>query len=701
MEDTRIDTITQVVPTPRFRAIRNFLRASGARRGLLLLLLCALSLVFGASAHAEEPGTAVVNVLPADNRPRGVQVRAQTVDATLRESAGVVFADTQVMIDFYNPGPTPIAVPVTLPGPQQAPLALPEQLTATLDNQPLDLVLLPLSADQPQIQATAVVTVPMKGKAALRISYRQALPRQDGLAVFTYNLAATAAWSGKPESLRVTVKFTPEASAQHILGFTPAAPRSRRDGLTWHWENTEPAEDIGVAFIAPSWWADLEAIRQQAASAGGLAEHVALAERYWRLATLTPPPFQKEGYFERFFPNAVEALTAGIMKAGEGAVADAAAVAAAHAGLADFYQAQAERLAPEAALSYLQLAASELQAALTLEPADAATRQAAGGLQSQLLALARARGDALAAQEHEARLAALATEAGLPSEQDLARSAALAAAEEALAAGDHAAAAAEVARAFGADATALPTMPRPRLIQTRITITTTRTGRAFSLQASGDAAADAAALLAQAGQTLDAALPGDVNVEAGPKTLAFTLTYSDTAQLTAMQADAAAALADLPELALLAAALKPGQQAWQIERRPFLISERYVESVNLQPAAAGWKARAAQLAAAAEQARAADGSTIESRLGRVQAALWADDAAAWRALAGRSSVVHRVALETRAVVREWELAAHEAREIAASARNWRYDRLAGVAGGIALLLVVMIYFIWRAIRVVR
>ncbi len=576
------------------------------------MLLCVLGLVFGATAHAEGPGTAVITVLPADGRPRGVQVRAQTVDATISEKAGVIWADTQVLIDFYNPGQTPIVVPVTLPGPQLTPAALPEQLGATLDNKPLQLMLLSPSDGQPQVQATTVITVPVKGKAALRISYRQALPVQDGLAVFTYFLTATANWSGKPESLRVTVRFAPRAAPGQLLSITPAATRDERDGLTWHWENTEPTEDVGVAFITPSWWADLETARQQATPENGLTGYTVLAERTWRLATLTAPHFQDDGIFERFFPAAVEALVDGIANAGDAATP--AQIAAAHVRLADFYQARAGRLAPDAAISYLQLAASELQAALALQPLDVVTRQTADALQRQLLGLARERGDALAAQEHEARVAAIATGAGLPSEQILAQGAALTLAEQAVARGDSTSAAEEVARSFGAGATTLPAMPPPRLAQTRITVTTTPTNRVFSLHASGDAVRTA--LLAQASQALAGALPGFAHAEAGTDFLTFSLPTSDTQQLMATQSVAAAALADVPELALLVAALMPAQQAWHIERQPFLLSERYVEMVDLRSAHTEWEARAAQLTTAAEQARASRRFRNRSKVGQ-------------------------------------------------------------------------------------
>lgn len=655
-----------------------------------MLLCCVLWLAFSPVAHAGDTGTAAITVLPVDGQTRGVQIRAQTVDAVIHEEAGVVWADTRIWIDFHNTGKTPIVVPVALPGPQLAPVPLPEGLKATLNNKPLTLTPLPQRDDQPQIRVSTPVTVPAKGMAELRISYRQALPVQDGLATFAYRLTATANWSGRPESLRVTVRFNPTIAPTQILGYAPVEKRRERDGLTWHWENTEAEHDIQMAFIAPSWWAELETTRQAAASPAGLAEHAALAEHYWRLATLTPPPFQSEGYFDRFYPSAVEALAEGIARPGDAATP--AEIAAARIRLAEIYQAQAGRLAADRAMPYLQLAASELQAALALHPTDAA-RQAAAALQHQLLALAGERGDMLAAQEHEARLAAITTATGLPSEQELARGIALTLAEQAVANGDLAAAAEWVAEAFGADATVRRDAPAPRIAQTCVSVSATPKERSFVIQVIGGNASGEA-LLAQARQALTA-LGYDAQISPGQ--LAFTLPYTDTGRLLAAQAATAAALAEFPELALLTAALRPAGLAWQKDAQPFLLSERYIETADLRSARAAWSGRAEQLQAAAESAMAAS-QPSEARLARIQAALWAEDAAAWRALADRGRVTYRVSLNTREIVREWELAAGETRELSAHAAQWRYDRLGGIAGGIALLLVLMVFVVWRAVR---
>ncbi|MGQ9766834.1 MAG: hypothetical protein ACUVSS_05805, partial [Anaerolineae bacterium] len=651
------------------------------------LLWCALAL----SAHAGETGTASITVLPADGQTHGVQLRAQTVDAVIRQEKGDLWADTHIWVYLYNPGKKAVVMPVSLPGPQLAPAELPADLELVLDRTPL--VLTPL---QPQegfapVRASTVITVPARGAASLRINYRQALPVQDGLAAFAYFLSETAKWSGRPESLRVTVRFDPPLAGGRLLGMAPA-PHRRTDGeLTWHWENTKATQNIGLAFIAPSWWAELEEARRQATPEAGLESYRELADRYWHLANLTPPVFQSEGYFERFFPAAVAALQAGLANPSPAATPDA--IVAARLQLARFYLAQADRLEDERAVPYLQAAADELDAALALRPEYADARQAAGELRSRLAALARGRGDLPAFQEQQARLAALATPAGLPSPEVLSRYEALDLAEAALAQGDRAAAARLIAAAFGPNAVAVIGVPAPRARQTLVKVTTEPTAKRIEVQLAGDAA-EIRPLLAQTA----AALAGIPAVAVEENRLAFTLPFADVGQLSATQARAALALADIPELALLAAALQPLEQGWQVMEGPFLTAERYVELVDLTAAQEAWVAHAQALEAAAATASAQEGPSLAARVARVQGMLWAGDAAAWRALARDSRITYCVTLRTSAVTRTWELAPGETRHLTAETQAWRYERLAWVAGGMALLLALAVYTVWKAGR---
>ncbi len=658
----------------------------------VLPLCCLLWLALTGPVRAEEAGTASITVLPADGQTRGVQLRAQTVDAVIRQESGVVWAETRIWIYLYNPGKGAVVMPVALPGPQLAPAALPERLEVTLERTPLALTLLPPREGSEQVRASTVITVPARGAAGLRINYRQALPVRDGLASFAYFLAETAKWSGRPESLRVTVRFEPPLATGQLLGVAPA-PRTRQDDeLTWHWENTRVSQNVGIAFVAPGRWAELEEARRAAMPGAGLAARQALAEHYWRLANLAPPIFQSQGYFERFFPAAVAALQAGL--ADPGPEATPADVAAARLRLAQFYQARADRLQEtEDALFYLQAAAVELDTALALRAEDADVREAATRVRRRLAVLARERGDLLALQEHEARLAALATPAGRPSAETQVQLAALAQAEAALAQGDRAKAAQLIAGAFGADAVAAPGAPAPRIQQILITIAARPAAKRFEVQAVGEPTA-VRTLLAQTA----AALAGVVQATVERDRLAFTLADASPAELLATQARAAEALAHIPELALLTAALRPSEHTWQITQQPFLITERVVESLDLSPAQEAWARHSQALTTAAAAASATEGTTITARLARVQGGLWAGDAAAWRLLAAHSRVVYRVTLGISDLSRAWELAPGDTPRLAVEAHVWRYERLAWAAGGMALLLVLMVVVVWWAIR---
>ncbi len=309
--------------------------------GLFLALTLGLLLatsVRAAPAREDQPGSAALSIVPQGGRPRGVQLRAQTVDAVISQDAAGVWADMRVWVQLFNPGNQPIVVPVTLPGPQLAAAALPADFEITLNNRPLALP--PLRT----IGFTAPITVPVSGSAHLRLHYRQALSSQDDLVSFTYPLTATLQWGNTPESVRVTIKYAPALPPEAILTHAPAATRRDRDGLTWHIENRKAAASIGVAFMAPVWWREFTAARTAAAaSQAGLAEQMALSRRYEQMANLTAPPFDPAApFFERYYPGAVAALQAGIARPGP--AAQPAELAAAHAGLARLYLARAGRV---------------------------------------------------------------------------------------------------------------------------------------------------------------------------------------------------------------------------------------------------------------------------------------------------------------------------------------------------------------------
>ena len=77
----------------------------------------------------------------------------------------------------------------------------------------------------PVIAYTLPITVPLQGSAVLRVRYNQMLEDQNGLVSYTYPITATARWSGTPESLRVTLNFSPPLPADQVLSRVPAARR--------------------------------------------------------------------------------------------------------------------------------------------------------------------------------------------------------------------------------------------------------------------------------------------------------------------------------------------------------------------------------------------------------------------------------------------------------------------------------------------
>lgn len=191
-------------------------------------------------------------------------------------------------------------------------------------------------------------------------------------------------------------------------------------------------------------------------------------------------------------------------------------------------------------------------------------------------------------------------------------------------------------------------------------------------------------------------------VAAGPA-LTITLRYDDPGELMAAQNRLAAALPDLPELALLRSALSTRHLAWPLTSSPIAQESGYQERVDLSECVRAWDGEAARLEAAAAQAEA----TGEA-LDQVRAAIWRGDARLWRDLPGLSRAVYRVQVDeqgagpewlvTRArefyregsLAREWSIRPGETRQLEASILGWRYDRLA-LAGLIAILIVLTVF----------
>jgi len=647
--------------------------------------------------HAEAPGTAAISVVPADGKTRGIQLRAQTVDATITQDAGGVWADTRVWVQLYNPGNQPVVVPIALPGPQLGASALPDGLEVTADNKHLELQPFQPQKDGPVIGQTAPITITTRGAVSLLIRYRQALAEKDGLVTFTYPLTSTLRWSGTPESLRVTVRFDPPAALGQVLARAPAAQLYDPDGMTWHLEYQRAAQSIGVAFMSPAWWAGFDAARAAAAATGaGPTQHLALSEYYRHLSALPAPPFDSRADFpDRYYPAEDAALLAVLRgsPSSPGPIATADEQLTAHTRLAELYRGRAEQPDGSADEAYLQMAAAEMEAAVTLDGGNADLREGAANLNARLAQAAQARGDSITAAQRQARLDALRVPGGAANDRSLAQATALARATQALEAGDSRQARQLIVEAFGPMAVTLQSLPPPFTTQALVSVTTTPTERIFGVQLSGDGAAPAASL-AQAAQALSACPPTRI-VAAGVQ-LTVTLTYTGAAELRESQACLAAALPSIPELTLLAAALAPQQLEREIMQDPFKATERYVERVDLGSALRAWESLAAQLELASQgEGPAAVALLADPRLAQLQRAFWAEDAAAWRSLADRSRVSYRVEMNAVQADRGWEVRPGEARTLEATAGQLRWKQIAAVAVAAAFLLVLVAYLIWR------
>ena len=641
---------------------------------------------------AETPPTGTLTAVPTDGKHRGIQLRAQTVDATLRQTPDGMLADTILWVKLSNPGKAAVVMPVALGGPQLGPRALPQILDVTLDNQPVDLARLePFTARAnggPIIAYTLPITVPLKGSAALRVHYSQRLTEQGGLVSYTYPITATARWSGTPESLRMTLTFSPPLPPDQVLSHMPAARRTDRDGFTWHWDGQRPKASIGVAFMSPAWWREFVAARAAAATpAASPAEHLALSRFYRHLSEIPPPGFDAAAdFYGRNFPSEIAEIQAALAAPVQGAPAERAAI---HLRLAEILLAHAERLGSDADSAYLQSAAAELEAASTLDNTDASLRTTAAALYAQLAEAAGARGDKATAAQHLARVVALnATGQAAPPEA-LAQAATLERATAALAHGDLDAARRLVAEAYGPVAVTRADAPPPRANQAAVTVKTEPGERNISLRLTGGDPAAIGALLADTASAWTALPPACADVRGDQITV--TLPFTDSRELMALQARLAAALPDKPELALLAAALQPRRLTW--EKRSTLLgsSERYVEQIDLGPAWQTWESQADQLEAASQgHSTAAE----NPKLAQLQRGFWAEDAAAWRKLAAESLGNYQASLTTTEPEKHWEAAAGATRLLDAETRVLAPAPIALLAGVAACLLVSLLLAGW-------
>lgn len=648
-------------------------------------------------------------MVPADGQARGVKLRSQKVTITLVEDAAGAWADTDLRMELYNPGQSDIVLTLGVPGPQSEATSMPAIKSATVNADPL--ILTPSNRpERPDVRATGVVTIPVKSGVDVAISYRQALVAREDLIGYTYMLTAGNAWKGPPESIRVVVSFGRPVSPERIMHLAPAPHLARPDEIVWEWEARPAPSNIQLAYLTSAAWDELVAERAAAAASPGFAEHVALARSYWRLSTLPAPGFApRASFYHRYVYQSIAEWRAAISSASDDT--PAADLAAAREELAGVYLAHGARESGPVAQSYLLLAADELEAASTLDPADEDLASSAAMLQERLADAAQARQDPLTAAAREARSEALDGRAQDVSPTGQLQRMVLVRARVALESGNPEIARKLLSAEFGGQVMAAPGTRSPQVAQALVDVSTTRTRRVIVLRVAGEAQDEqAAALIAAAHLALRDLAP----VAASREVLTVTLDYDDPAALLAWQGRLRAALPASPELAILADVLSPRHLAWPVEDDYVTRLDRYVERVDLARCAAAWQYEAGQLERAAGLAE-----TSGKAVDQLRAALWRLDAAAWRRLAGSSGATYRLEmaegstgpawllaragsfLDKGQLSREWVVQAGDARQLETAIRSLHYERAALAAGAVLAAVLLFLAIFWLARRAVQ
>lgn len=642
-------------------------------------------------------------MVPGDGGARGIRLRSQTVDLVINEDANGAWADTDLRVQLHNRGDAQVIMPIEIPGPQVSEAEMPEISEATLGGR--SLALAPVTTpDGVQIRATATITIPVRGSVDIRIRYRQALATQDGLASYAYLLTAGNVWAGAPESLRVSITFAQALPPEKILHLAPA-PRSLKPGtFTWEWGGIKAPSNIGLAFMSSEWWRQLEEERAAAAMfEAGLKEHVALGERYWHLATLAPPIFApRASFYQRFSSRAIAEWRAGIAAAESGT--DPAELAAAHERLAGIYLADGSRMGGAAGEVYLQLALGELEKAALLEPGDVELKASTGAIRS-LLAEATARRDAEMTENDAGPVHQdLAPGTAAQDRDTLAQAEGILLAQRAVAAGDFPDASRILTSTFGPDILSVSSGRPPRISQALLYVDNATGLRTVRLHLMDNEQGTAASQLISEAAT---ALRGFSDVVAKGTAITLTLSYDDPFALLAWQDRLNAVLTDLPELDLLSSALSTRDLAWPVAESILTRTHSYRESVDLRSSTLAWETEAAKLDKVADEA-AATGEPLNL----LRAAIWRDDARAWRDIGIRSRAVYHVEVSGSDMgpewllervhrlhregtsQRQWVVRAGEVRQLEASALAWRYDRLALVLAAMLMLAFMAALGTW-------
>lgn len=662
---------------------------------------CALAIALlvvhhsAAAAIAQEPGTVAVMILPAGGNPRGIQLKAQTVDVVIEDQDGMAWADTTVWLLLHNPSSKAITVPVTLPGPQLRPGKLPSDLKLSLGKLELPTAPLPETQDAgPQL--TANVRVPKGASVELRATYRQVLPETGGIAAFAYMMETAKQWAGVSESLRISVHLRAPITRAQLLDVVPPPKYADGDSLTWSWEGERGLTSVAMALFSPARWSGLRTagLAAEAASAGP-SQHLALAEQYLALAELPLLPFESPGSRNRFLLSGIGELQAAVSRPST----DISAQTRARLALAELSRGGSEAATGSYSEVDLQNTAAEIGRGLELDPADPKLKVMAHDVYTKLADLLTQRGDIEAAAQYSARLAALES----ASAADPRLSKRLDEAEAALRRGDVASARGLVAELSNATMADQPALPRARLKECLIKVTTRPGGRTITmdLSAGPDDVDEVTGIVQRSLRSLEG-IQGAM-VRASGTHLEISLPADPvSASVMAIQQQLAAALPDDPELALLAAVLLPESVSIGTSQGLIWRDWAYTERADLQPAAMTWQKMADQFTAASDQpsGQAGAGNMIayrspDERLDALRVAMTAIDADSWRRLLTNSRVTYRVEAGGSGTFMEWEVPAGSTRVLEMRSYDWDLTRIRWAIGAALAATALAAIILWR------
>lgn len=672
-----------------------------------------LVLVFGVlacspkSVHADSTETGSINVVPGNGGARGIRLRSQTVDLVVNEDASGAWADTDLRVQLHNRAASQVIMPIEIPGPQVSETAMPEISEATLGGRPLALT--PTTTpDGVQIKATASITIPVRGSVDIRIRYRQALATQQGLTSYAYLLTAGNVWAGAPESLRVSVTFAKALPPEQILHLAPAPGSPNRGTFTWEWGGVKAPSNIGLAFMSSEWWRQMEEERAAAAMPeAGLRDHIALGERYWHMATLAPPVFApRASFYERLSAQAIAEWRAGIAAAGLDT--DPVELAAARERLAGIYLAEGSRIGETAGEVYLQLSLGELEKAVVLDPDNAELKASASAIRNLLAKATASRVAETIENTTDSVHQQLVLDTAQNDQGARAQADGILLAQRAVEAGDFADARRILTSMLGPDVLRVSNGRPPRITQAHLHVANAPGLRTVTLKLMDNEHGVKASQVVSEAAT---ALLGLADVLADGTAITLTLKYDDPIALLAWQDRLGAVLPDLPELDLLTSALSSRDLAWPVTANLLTRTHSYRENVDLRRSTLAWETEAARLEKAADEA----GATGEP-LSLLRAAIWRDDARAWREIGARSRAVYRVEVSGRdtgpdwllkrvhrlhhedTAQRQWVVRAGEVRQLEASALAWRYDHLIVFIAAMLILAFIASLGTWAFSR---